>query len=424
MEKEKPESPPWEAQRPPVRKGLLRRLLLWGGALGILGLVAYGLKPRPVEVELAALTYGPLTVHVMEEGKTRIRDRYIISAPIAGSMRRVPLKAGDEVKAGETLLTVIDPAPIPLLDERGKAQAEAQLAAAQASRTRAEQALANAKTAAEFAQSNWTRVQQMTSPGSISATDRENFQRDAEMKNRDVTSAEFALKVADFEIAQSRAALLQQTKSSPADLASIEIRSPVSGRLLKVQQESAATVTPGTLIAEVGDPANLEIEAEILSRDAVAIKPGAEVSVEQWGPGEPLKARVRLVEPAAFTKVSALGVEEQRVIVLSDLVNPSPSAKTLGDRYRVEVRVAIWHEDRVLLIPSGALFREGTDWKTFLFENNKARKVTVQAGRTDGRKTQVLEGLKEGDRVLLHPPDSVKDGIDVVEREVSGGAAH
>ncbi|MDZ4287780.1 MAG: HlyD family efflux transporter periplasmic adaptor subunit, partial [Prosthecobacter sp.] len=253
----------------------------------------------------------------------------------------------------------------------------------------------------------------------VAAADRDNLERDALMREREVRAAEFALKVAEFELAQTKAALLQM--QSPTGGAIIEIRSPVSGRVLRVQQESATMVTPGMPILEVGDPADLEIEAEILSRDAVAIKPGAEVSVEQWGGDNPLKGRVRLIEPAAFTKVSALGVEEQRVFVLSDLEATPQEAKSLGDRYRVEVRVAIWHSDDVLLVPAGALYREGSEWKTFVYDNGKARVATVQTGRTDGRKTEVTGGLKLDDKVLMHPPDSVKDGVAVRERAAPRG---
>jgi HlyD family secretion protein len=185
-----------------------------------------------------------------------------------------------------------------------------------------------------------------------------------------------------------------------------------------VQQESATIVAPGTPILEIGDPTDLEIEAEILSRDAVAIQPSALVTVEQWG-GEPAKARVRRVEPAAFTKVSALGVEEQRVLVLSDFVAQTPALKALGDRYRVEVRVVVWQSDDTLLVPAGALFREGSEWKTFVFDAGKAKSAIVKAGRTDGRMMQVLEGLKPGDEVLMHPPDSVIDGSEVVKRTMA-----
>ena len=175
-------------------------------------------------------------------------------------------------------------------------------------------------------------------------------------------------------------------------------------------------VAPGTSLVEIGDPSDIEIEAEILSRDAIAITPKAPVVVEQWGGPEALRAEVRLVEPAAFTKVSALGVEEQRVLVRSDLINPPALAQSLGDRYRVEVCIAIWHSDDVLLIPAGALFREGSLWKTFVFRDGKATTVTIDVGHTDGRQSEVLKGIAPGDQVLLHPPDTVKDGVQVVQR--------
>lgn len=412
-------NPPWEAKKSPTKRGLTRKVLIWAFVVGLASVIGYGLMPKPVEVELGQVKRGPLTVHVMEEGKTRIRNRYVVSAPVAGNMRRVPLKPGDEVKAGETLLTTIEPGIAPLLDARTKTQTEARIQSAEATRMRAVEALAMAKTAAEFAKRNWERVQGTANQGSVAAADRDNLERDALMRDREVRAAEFALKVAEFEVAQTKAALLQM--ESPTGGAVIEIRSPVSGRVLRVQQESATMVTPGMAILEVGDAADLEIEAEILSRDAVAIKPGAEVSVEQWGGDTPLKGRVRLIEPAAFTKVSALGVEEQRVFVLSDLEATPQEAKALGDRYRVEVRVAIWHSDDVLLVPAGALYREGSEWKTFLFDHGTARVVTVQTGRTDGRRTEVTGGLKLGDQVLMHPPDSVKEGVAVQERQAPRG---
>jgi HlyD family secretion protein len=196
----------------------------------------------------------------------------------------------------------------------------------------------------------------------------------------------------------------------------VEVKSPVSGRVLTVMQESETVVSPGTRILEIGDPADIEIEAEILSRDAVTIRPGDPVEVEQWGGEAPLNGRVRRIEPAAFTKISALGVEEQRVYVLSDLVDPPEAAKALGDRYRVEVRVAVWHSDDVPIVPAGALFREGNVWKTFLYQNGKARLTVIEAGHSDGRFTEILSGLEPGDKVLLHPPDTVKDGAKVKER--------
>lgn len=410
-------TPPWEAKKKKASRGLLRKLVLGSLCLGVLALVISGMQPKPIPVETAEIVRGPLTVHVVEEGRTRIRNRYIVAAPVMGNMRRVSLKAGDEVKSGETVLTVIEPALSPLLDARAQAQAEARVQAAEAGRLRALESLEMARTNARFARANWDRVNKTSEAGSISVNDRDNIEREARMREQEVRANEFALKVAEYELAQARAALLSLT--SPAEgAAAVEVKSPVNGRILKVMQESAMMVSAGTPLVEIGDPADLEIEAEILSRDAVGIRPGAEVLVEQWGGDETLKARVRRIEPAAFTKVSALGVEEQRVIVLCDL-DRTESASTLGDRYRVEVRIAVWQDKDVLLVPGGALFREGGDWLAFLLRDGRAVKTTLQLGRSDGRQSQVLGGLKAGDRVLMHPPDNVKDGVEVIRRVIA-----
>ncbi len=407
-------TPPWESKRRPAGKGLLRKVITWSFGLGLLVFIGYGLKRRPIEVELASLSRAPLTLHVTEEGKTRVRNRYVVAAPTSGQMRRVTLRAGDEVMAGETILTAIAPGISPLLDLRAKAQAEARVQVTEAAKMQAALSLSMAKTNEKFALTNWERVKNLIEKGSISDTDRDSAERDAAMREQEVRAAEFAQKIAEFELQQARAALLQMESASSANV--IEVRSPVGGKVLKVMQESAMVIAAGTPILEIGDPADLEIEAEILSRDAIAIQPGAKVSVEQWGGAEGLEARVRRIEPAAFTKVSALGVEEQRVLVLSDLVEPPEAAKALGDRYRVEVKIAIWHQDDALLIPAGALFREGSEWKAFVFNQGKAVVTTLEVGRTDGRMTQVIKGLEVGAQVLLHPPDSVKDGVAVVKR--------
>lgn len=417
----KPEStattPPWEVKSArPIRGRMVRQVLMWAFLLALGGVIAWGLMPKPIEVEVGSVQRGPLTVSVVEEGRTRIRSRYVVSSPVAGQMRRVTLKPGDEVKAGETVITTIEPAAAPLLDARSKAQAEAAVQAADAGRLKAREAFDMAKTVHQFAATNWKRVQNLNEKGTLSETDRDNAQREVEMKMREMQAADFAVKIAEFELAQAKAALLQ-IESPGVGGAVVEVKAPVSGRVLRVQQESAVILTPGTAILEIGDPADIEIEAEILSRDAVAIRAGTPVIVDQWGGEEPLTATVRRVEPAAFTKVSALGVEEQRVVVLCDLVNPPPAAKALGDRFRVEVRIAVWQEKDALLIPAGALFREGNEWKTFVMEQGKASAIPVEAGRTDGRMTQVLGGIGEGTPVLLHPPDTVKDGVAVKKRE-------
>ena len=408
-----PESPPWE-DRPAVSAAIrLRRFVPWAIGLGLAAAVALGLKPKAVEVETGLVARGPLTVRVAEEGKTRIRHRYIIAAPVDGRMRRIGLKAGDEVKAGETVLTAIEPVAAPLLDPRAKLLAQAIVAAREANLSRAAEALAAARSARELADADLKRFQALAA-GAVSEADRDRAGMEASVRAADVRGAEFALQVAGHELAQARAALERPAVTATGN--AVDVVVPVSGRLLGVMQESETVVRAGTPLAEVGDPADLEIEAEILSRDAVAMRPGDAVSIEQWGGPQPLSARVRRIEPAAFTKISALGVEEQRVLVLCDLIDPPDEARALGDRYRVEVRVAVWHRDDVLRVPAGALFREGGGWKTFVLRGGKARAVAVEAGRSDGRFTEVLAGLAEGAEVLLHPPDTVEDGSPVRKR--------
>lgn len=408
-------TPPWETKRNPSGKHLVRRVLPWLVGLILLGLIAWGLWPKPVVIETGAVIQGPLTVRVSEEGKTRVRNRYGVAAPVAGKMQRVALKPGDEVKAGETILTTIEPVAPPLLDPRARAQAEAVVSMREASRKEASQALEAKRSALKMAEADRERFRSVTHDGSVSQADRDKMEGEASMRAAEVRAGEFSLQVIDYELAQARAALERPEASIPGNL--VEVKSPVSGRVLKVMQESEMVVAPGTPLLEIGDPADIEIEAEILSRDAVSIHPGDAVEVEQWGGEIPLKGRVRRVEPAAFTKISALGVEEQRVIVLSDLVEIPEAAKALGDRFRVEVQVAVWHADKVLVVPAGALFREGNAWKIYLFRDNTAKLTPIQAGHSDGRFTEILSGLQAGDEVLLHPPDNVKDGTTVKKRE-------
>ncbi len=408
-------SAPWETKRMQSGKHLVRRALPWLAGLLLLGLIGWGLWPKPVIIETGKVARGPLTVRVSEEGKTRVRNRYVVAAPVAGKMRRVQLKPGDNVKGGETFLTAIEPTTSPLLDPRARVTAEAAVAMHEASRKQAAEALEAKRTAMKMAEDDRTRMRAVTREGSLSATDRDRMEGDAAMRAAEFRAAEFALQVSNYELAQARAVLERPEANLTSNL--VEVKSPVSGRVLKVMQESEMVVAPGTPILEIGDPTDLEIEAEILSRDAVAIHPGDAVEVEQWGGENPLKGRVRRVEPAAFTKISALGVEEQRVIVLSDLVDIPETAKALGDRFRVEVRVAVWHNDDVLVVPAGALFREGNAWKTYLFRDDTAKLTTIEAGHSDGRFTEILSGISAGDEVLLHPPDTVKNGTAVVKRK-------
>ena len=405
---------PWATPRNGSGKHLIRRLLPWLGGIFLLALVAWGLWPKPVVIETGTVTRGPLTVRVSEEGKTRVRNRYVVAAPVAGKMRRVSLKPGDEVQAGVTILTAIEPVAPPLLDPRARAQAEAVVSMTEASRKQAAESLEAKHAALKMAAADRDRMRAVTRGGSLSESDRDKTEGDASIKAAEVRAAEFSLQVIDYELAQARAAMERPDSNSSENI--LQMKSPVSGRVLKVMQESEMVVAPGTPILEIGDPTDIEIEAEILSRDAVTIHPGDLVEVGQWGGETPLQGRVRRVEPAAFTKISALGVEEQRVIVLSDLVDVPAAARALGDRYRVEVSVAVWQSDDVLIVPAGALFREGNAWQTYIFRNGTAKLTPVQAGHSDGRFTEILSGVEAGDEVLLHPPDTVKDGASVIKR--------
>jgi HlyD family secretion protein len=407
-------SAPWDTKRSASGKHLLRRFLPWLGALAILALIAWGLWPKPVIIETGRVARGPLKVRVSEEGKTRVRNRYVVAAPVAGKMRRVPLKPGDAVEAGKSILTSIEPVVVPLLDPRARAQAAAVVSMREASRMQTSESLAAIRAASKMATAELERVRSVTRADTVSQSDRDRVEMESSIKAAEVRAAEFSLQVSDYELVQARAAL-ERPEASPAGNL-VDVKSPVSGRVLRVMQESEMVVTSGTPILEIGDPADLEIEAEILSRDAVAIHPGAAVELEQWGGEIPLKARVRRIEPAAFTKISALGVEEQRVIVLSDLLEIPETARALGDRFRVEVQVVVWQADDVLIVPAGALFREGNAWKTYVFRNGVALLTAVDAGHSDGRLTEIISGLQAGDEVLLHPPDTVQDGTSVKKR--------
>lgn len=395
-------------------QGLWRRVLLYALGLALAGFIVTGLLPKPVEVEVVHVIRGPLTVTVLEEGKTRIRDRYVVSPPVAGYLRRVPVRAGDPIVAGETLLAVIQASPSSFLDPRSRAQAEAAVRSAEAARAQRNEQVQSAVSELDLARKELIRARQLRQTGAIAVQEFDTALNRVDRLENQVGSAQFALKVAEFELEQARAALLQATGETPDAGEPIEIRAPVSGFVLNVYEESARPVTPGLPIMEVGDPADLEAEIELLSSDAVNVKPGAEVSIEQWGGGQPLAGRVALVEPGAFLKVSALGVEEQRVKVRVNFVDLPEGI--LGDRYRVEARIVTWHGDDVLQVPTGALFRRGNDWMVFVVQDNRARLTKVEIVHNNGLAAEVASGLSEGQTVILHPPDTVRDGTAVRAR--------
>lgn len=388
-------------------------------ALIVLTGIAWGLWPRPVEVDLAEVTRGPMRVTVDEEGKTRIRERYVVSAPLAGSLLRIQLKAGSPVLAGQTVLAVLEPGDPAFLNAREKAEFEARVKAAEAARQQVDTRVAAARKEYDLAAGNLDRVRKAHTAGAASAEDLHTAEVREQVRAEELRAAQFAVRVMTFELELAKAALVRSEPKSalPPEDRRLEIRPPVDGKVLRVFQESAAVVTPGTRLLELGDPADLEMVIEVLSTDAVKIAPGNRVVVERWGGDEPLAGRVRLVEPAAFLKVSALGVEEQRVNVVADFTDPLEKRKTLGDAYRVEARVVVWAADDVVKVPAGALFRgPGGRWAVFAVRGGRARVTAVELGRSNGIEAEVRAGLTPEDRVVLHPSDRVKDGGRVAGR--------
>lgn len=387
----------------------------WFAGAALLLLVVAGLWPKPLPVETAVAERGDLVVTVSEEGMTRVTHRYVISAPVAGQLRRIDWKAGAVVEAGVTPIAVLETSGADFLDARSLAQAEARVRAAEAGRSAAAAQKERAAAAAKLYAADFERLRRLREQQATSTQEFEAAEMQASVARQDERSAQFALQVAEYELQQVRALLVRGRVGEGAE--PLVITSPVSGRILRVYQESARVVPAGFALVEVGDPTELEARIEVLSRDGVAVQPGARVLIEQWGGPEPLEARVRLVEPSAFTKISALGVEEQRVYVVADFIDPLSKRLTLGDNYRVEGRIVLWEGKNVLRVPAGALFQRGGRWQAFVVSHGRAALRMVTVGQSNGLETEVREGLREGERVAVYPGDKVADGSRV--REIS-----
>jgi len=378
-------------------------------------LVVIGLIPKPLPAEIATVVRGDLAVTVNEEGMTRVKNRYVIASPVAGQLRRIEWRAGAVVEAGQTVLAVLESGGADLLDARSLAQADARVRAAEAGVAQAAAQRARAGANAKMQGDDLVRQKKLFNGGTLSRQEFDAAEMRATTTAQDERAAEFAGQIAEFELAQARALLLRgQPAGAGARGEPLVITSPVGGRILRVMQESERLVPAGFPLLEVGDPTDLEARIEVLSRDGVAIRPGARVKLEQWGGPEALNARVRLVEPSAFTKVSALGVEEQRVYVLVDLIDPLAARPTLGDNYRVEARIETWSGRKILKAPAGALFQRGGAWQTYVLDGHTARLRAVRVGQGNGLETEILEGLREGEQVIVYPGDKVGDGVRVV----------
>ncbi|MEW5968017.1 MAG: efflux RND transporter periplasmic adaptor subunit [Pseudomonadota bacterium] len=387
------------------------------GKIGILVTVAlvaaglvYGFLPRAVPVDVAEVRRGPLAVTVEEEGKTRVSERYLVSAPVAGFVRRSTLKAGDAVTEGQ-VIAVIEPARSVALDPRTRLQAQAQVSAAQAALAAAQENARAATAAAELAAQERVRAESLRQSNFISAQALDTARTGETRARAAEAAAQHAVRVARFDLETARAALASTAQLKNGGAASrIEVRAPVDAHVLKLVHESEGAVAAGQPLLEIGDPASLEVEVEVLSTHAVKIAPGSKVVLDRWGGVEAVAGTVRVVEPSGFTKISALGVEEQRVRVIVDFASPREAWAQLGDGYRVEARFVLWEADEVLQLPTSALFRQGEGWAVFAIDRGRARLTPVEIGQRAGLATQVVSGVAAGARVVSHPDEAIADG--------------
>ena len=405
-----------------------RSLVLPSVVLIVLAAIGWSFLPQPLGVDMATIQRGPLQVTVDEDGKTRIKEPYVVSAPLAGRLQRIVLEPGDAIERGHTVLARIEPQAPSLLDARTVAEAAAKVKAAEAALYRAQAVLRRSQLELEHAETEFARASKL---GASAVSEQELDEAEVFFRTRseEYRSAKFAEDIARFELEMAQAALLRsqpeevRAVESSTDIISqtaqpiLEICSPITGRVLRRFQESARVVTAGSELLEVGDSGDIEVEVDVLSRDAYRIKPGQRVFLEQWGGDEALKGVVRLIEPAGFTKISALGVEEQRVNVLVDFTDPPAQRPPLGDGYRVESRIVVWEEADVMKVPTSSLFRHEDHWAVFVVsQEGRARRRLIEIGHRSGLEAEVIDGLSENEVVIVHPSDQITDGLQVVKR--------
>lgn len=379
------------------------------------GLLAVALWPRPAIVEFATATRGPLVMTVDEEGVTRVRERFVVSSPVAGRILRIELEPGDVVTRGQSVVRVRAEAA-PLLDERVRAEADAAIESAKAAVNRARAEEQRARATVAHLQRQLTRVRELAQSRVVSAQELDVRESELRIADESLNAAVFSVRAATFDLQRAQARLVPTNPHDDGRV--VNINAPASGVVLRRIRESESVVPAGDPILEIADPMQLEIVSDLLSTDAVRVKPGARAIIEQWGGDTKLHATVRRVEPGGFTKISALGVEEQRVNVILDFSDASAAAAcaAIGDAYRVEVRIVVWEAPNVLKIPTSALFRAGEEWAVYRIVGGRARRTIVETGHQTGQEAEIAIGLSVGDRVIVHPGDTLKDGARVRSR--------
>lgn len=395
----------------------------WRRSFWLLALLAaaaafgWALWPRPVLVDVAAVGHGPLEVTVEDEGTTRIREVYVVSAPATGKMLRSQREVGDEVVADRTVVAVIEPTDPALLDVRTQRVNEAAVEAARAAVDLAEAQVRQARSQLAFAQGDLRRADELAARQAIAERTLEKARLDVATAEAAVASAIATLEVRRRELESARARLIQPGQAAAtATGCCVQVKAPVSGRVLKIVAESEQVVQAGAPLIEIGDPGKLEVVVDLLSRDAVRIAVGAPARIESWGGDTVLAARVRRIEPTGYTKVSALGIEEQRVKAVLDFTDPPEAWRKLGHAFRIVARITAWRGDDVLQVPLGALFRAGDSWAVFVVEGGRAKLRRVDLAERNLRGARVVSGLADGERIVLHPSDRIQDGVRVAPR--------
>lgn len=396
---------------------LRRRIFIISVGTIVLAAIMYGFLPKPVPVDIAAAQRAPLRVTVEEEGRTRVRDRYVVSAPVPGYLRRIELEVGDRVNRGQQV-ALLEPLRSAVLDPRSRAEAEAAVTSAQANVSAVREKARAAAADAEYARERESRMKKLAGEGFIAKDDLDQAVSEAKKAEAVRLAADAAVNAAQADLVRTRTAL----GYSAADAAAgggktVAVRAPVAGQVLKLHRESESVVNAGEPLLDIGDPRNIEIRVEVLSADAVKLRKGTTVLFERWGGDTPLTGKVRVVEPAGFTKISSLGVEEQRVLVIVDLTSPAAAWQGLGDGYRLDTSFILWEGKDVLQVPASAIFRKGDGWALYVIDRDRARLREVVTGHRNGLAVEVLSGIEAGTRVIAHPDDTVRDGARVQARK-------
>ncbi len=375
--------------------------------------LVYGFLPKPIRVDSATVSRGPLRVTVEEEARTRVRDRFVVSAPVPGFLKRIDLEVADLVKKGQEV-AALEPVRSTVLDPRSRAEAEAAVDAAQAALETAKERARAAAADAEYSRRRLARVKELFEGGHVSKDDYDLAEASAKKADAVRDSSQAAVNSARADLDRAKSVLRYSGVAQRGGAGTnVIVRSPVDGTVLKLNRKSESVVNAGEPLLDIGDPRRLEVKSEVLSAQAVKIAKGMRVLFERWGGPSLLEGRVRVVEPAGFTKVSSLGVEEQRVLVIIDFTSPREVWQNLGDAYRLDATFVIWEGNNVLQVPGSALFRKGDGWAVFTIENKRAKLREVRVGRRSDLAAEIISGVPEGALVITHPDDAIREGVKV-----------